>query len=350
MPDAQMFALSKCGFDFVRLTLAPDVFVRAEGEGAGALYGLLRSHIARFVAHGLSVVVAFMPGDRIRGFTNADFVNDQRLFSDLCATVARCTAALSDVAPGRVVIEPLNEPALWGFAEQRWGAMQQRLYRAVRAASPTMPVVVTGARSGGLEGLLALDPAPYRGSDVFYSFHYYEPHIFTHQHVGESFKDLTGIDWPPKRAGLSAALERAEATITADPDLRAAGRGPALAKARSLLDRYYHGPEGPRTVQQDFARVATWANAHGIDPGRIMLGEFGVTRTLGAYAGASDADTAAWLGAVRTAAENQGFGWSMWAFSGPVSMTLANEYPARTFDPGVLRALGLRPAEPGASD
>ena len=347
MPDTQIRALRQAGFDFVRLTLAPDVFVRAKGADANALYDLLRANVARFVGRDLSVIVSLMPGEAARGFANADFAdNEHGVFDALCDVVGRCASVLDGVAPGRVALEPLNEPALWGFAEGRWSAMQQRLHQAVRAVSHRMAVVLTGAESGDLKGLLKLDPRPYRGSNVLYSFHYYEPHIFTHQHASESFRYLRGVTWPPQPRDLPAVLARATAAIAADEALSSPARAETIARVRAALSTYELGGQGPQTLMNDFAKVAAWADRHGIDRSRVLLGEFGVTRTLGGYAAAPDADGLAWLGAVRAAAEARGFAWAFWALSGPVAMTLANEYPARGFDPGVLKALGLRNVQP----
>lgn len=350
MPDAQIIALRRAGFDFVRLTLAADVFLRANGASGAdtdALYALLQANIRRFTNQGLSVVVVIMPGNVVDGFRNSDIAsNVQGVFDALCEVVGRCAGVVQAAAPGRVAMEPLNEPAFYGLAELRWPAMQQRLHQAVRGAASTLPVVLTGGESGGLNGLLKLDPSSYRGSNVLFSLHYYEPHIFTHQHVGEDFRYLSGVAWPPRPQDLPGALSRANAAITADKTLSSAQRVDASAKANGLLSTYYRSGQGLRTVADDFARAAAWARGHGVDPRRILLGEFGVTRTIGAYAGASEADVVAWLSAVRTAAERNGFAWALWAYSGPVTMTLANEYPARTFDPQVLQALGLSDVQP----
>ncbi len=346
MPDAQIGALSRAGFDFVRLTLAPDVFLRASGTQADQLYALLRANVGRFTAHGLGVVVVMMPGNGVQGFTNADIATDnQGVFEALCEVLGRCALVLRDL-PGRVAIEPLNEPAFYGLRSIGWGGMQQRLHQAVRAAAPTLPVILSGAEGGGQGGLVKLDPQPYRGSNVFYTFHYYDPHIFTHQHVADSYKYLSGVSWPPRAQDLPAAIARARAALAADGSLSDAARGQKLSALTGLLTPYYRSGQGPQTVAGDFARVAAWADAHRINRRRILLGEFGVTRTIGSYTGAPEGDAAAWLSAVRTSAERSGFAWSLWAYSGPVSMTLANEYPARTWDPNVLQALGLAPVQP----
>ena len=346
MPDAQIAALRRAGFDFVRLTLAPDVFIRASGADADALYATLQAKVRRFTHHGLAVVVTLMPGRAVAEFTDADFAEDGAgVFGALCAVVGRCAATLAEVAPGKVAIEPLNEPALFGPAALRWPQMQVRLHEAVRQVAPRMPVILTGAQGGGLEGLLDLDPRPYRGSDIFYSFHYYEPHLFTHQHASPRFRYLSGVSWPPRAEAIRAEVQRAEAAVAADSAPSPMGRAQAMATARKLLSEYHNSGSGPLKLAADFARVGAWADRHGIDRRRVLLGEFGVTRTLGGYAGAPEDDAAGWLKTVRMQAEQNGFGWALWAYSGPVTMTLANDYPARTLDHNLLRALGLRPAQ-----
>jgi hypothetical protein len=121
----------------------------------------------------------------------------------------------------------------------------------------------------------------------------------------------------------------------------------AYSKAVKPLEDYFSANYGLANIQNAFRRVRLWAARHKVDPSRIIVGEFGVTRTVGPYAGA-DADSAQrWLSAVRREAERNSFAWSLWQYSCPAGMTLANEYPAKTLDSGVLRALGL--AQPASA-
>ena len=85
-------------------------------------------------------------------------------------------------------------------------------------------------------------------------------------------------------------------------------------------------------MARDFAQASAWAKANGVAAQQVLLGEFGVSRTTGPYVGAAEADRLLWLATVRTAAERAGFGWCLWSYSGPVGMTLANGFPARSLD------------------
>ncbi len=70
------------------------------------------------------------------------------------------------------------------------------------------------------------------------------------------------------------------------------------------------------------------------------MGEFGAVLQPTATAEVR-ASRVAWLRAVRSAAEANGFPWAYWAYKGYGGMTLLTEAPAAAMDVDVLKALGL---------
>ncbi len=351
MPEDQVRALAKAGFDFVRLTIAPDIFLRTAGPRNEELYVALRRNIALFNAHGLRVIADLHPGKRVAGFMDTDITgNVQGVFSAYAEVVGKFAAVLASFPQNRVALELLNEPALYGMAGvSRWQAMLEHLHTVARGAAPRLPLILTGAEGGGMKGLLDLDPAPFRNSDVLYSFHYYEPHPFTHQRSSGARKYTSGVSWPPRPGDFESVLARAKAALAADAAISPDDKVRLSIAMETELRTYFQSSAGPQMTVSDFAHVAAWADVHRIPRSRIFLGEFGVSRTIGSVVGASDADTTRWLRTVRSTAERYGFPWALWAYSGPVTMTLANEYPARTFDPGVLNALGLAQVQPNGA-
>jgi len=87
------------------------------------------------------------------------------------------------------------EPALWGYdlanepvegglpvGTLHWQALVEKTAAAIRALDPVHTIVVEGAPSGGVPALPGLYPLQGAGS-VVYSFHIYDPILFTHQGV-----------------------------------------------------------------------------------------------------------------------------------------------------------------------
>ena len=137
-------------------------------------------------------------------------------------------------------------------------------------------------------------------------------------------------------------LDRIARNVAEDSSLNVLQRGVALRGAKAAAAAYMDSGFDRRAVWRDFRTVADWASRHGVDPARILFGEFGVTRTYGPYRASDDAAREAWLTDVRVEAEANGFAWAIWAVTGYGGMALVETDDAVSFDPVQLRALGLR--------
>ena len=80
--------------------------------------------------------------------------------------------------PDRLVFEFLNEPHT-RMTNRRVEAMNHRLLSVIRPEHADRYVILSGGRWGGLEGML--ESRPPDDARVIMSFHYYNPHKFTHQ-------------------------------------------------------------------------------------------------------------------------------------------------------------------------
>ncbi len=202
--------------------------------------------------------------------------------------------------------------------------------------------MLTGIR-GDAEGLLSLDPAPY-GNDphTLFTFHFYYPTLFVFQSHG-SLPDLrtaADIAYPSRLTSPTDSLNALGRRLALwhvspkerDADYRIAALN--LAQYRTLnFDR--------STIGDIFGRIAIWAGFHGIAADRIVLGEFNVVRRYGSYEGARDADRFRWLRDVHDAAEDSGFGWCIWAYSGEGGMAIVKTDSSDEIEPLTLEALRL---------
>jgi endoglucanase len=94
-----------------------------------------------------------------------------------------------------IYYEILNEPH--GIADAVWNSIQQNVIDAIRAVDTQHTIIVGPA---GWNSYNNLDEMPeYEDDNLIYTFHYYDPFLFTHQ--GASWTDpsmgsLSGVPWP----------------------------------------------------------------------------------------------------------------------------------------------------------
>ena len=89
--------------------------------------------------------------------------------------------------------EILNEPH--GIADARWAQIQQEAITAIRAVDLVHTIVVTGADWGSYNNLKNLPV--YRDTNLIYTFHFYDPFMFTHQ--GADWTNPSMVPWPACR-------------------------------------------------------------------------------------------------------------------------------------------------------
>lgn len=351
-PDAILRNLVRAGFDFIRLTIDPGPFLQFEGEKRDALDGMLLTQVRRLLDAGFGVIVDFHPVSQVPAYAPELITAalGSPLFTAYADMLARIAGRLSALETPRVALELMNEPQYgWDAGSTaRWQAMLAELHARARQAAPKLPIVLSGARGGDKDGLLALDTAPFRGSDVWWTFHYYAPHVFTHQGVKADQGDarfwryISSLPYPAAGADRAATLDHIARQIAAEPGLSAAQRGAALRGAKAAATAYLDSGFDRAAIWRDFRTVSDWAARSGVDRSRILLGEFGVTRTYGPYRAADDGARERWLTDVRVEAEANGFAWALWAVTGYGGMALVETDDATTFDAVQLRALGLR--------
>lgn len=337
----EMANLRGLGLDFARLTVGPDIFMTSHDRRSRDLAAILIDRVSRFREASLNVIVDLHPTSRNPAYTGERLWEGAgaSVFHRYIEVVAEISRTLRRFEEG-VALELMNEPQAYGFgASPRWRAMTQRMINASRREAPRLPLVVSGAYASAYEGLLEL--APFADDRLIYTFHHYGPLSFTHQSVIDSVRYVSGLPWPAGRGDRNAALAQAINRIDADRGLSDAQRRGAAAVTREALNAYFERNVDEQAINAEFDAVGQWADRNGIARGAVLLGEFGVVRTHRQYRGAAEDDRARWLHTIRTAAERNGFGWSVWVYRGDGGMALANEDDVLNLDAASLRALGL---------
>jgi endoglucanase len=310
---AQDMALIKAmGFDHVRFTMNCDpMFRRGQADRIPAEYlAMVDTAVKMILDQNLSIIIDIHPESEFKQKLASDdgFVEQ---FADYWRALAKHYSSLD---PDKVFFEILNEPE---FKDRyRWMGVQTRLARAIREGAPNHTIIAAGANWSSSNELLFLEPL--RDTNVIYNFHFYDPHIFTHQGATwtTNFQHyLTNLPYPSTPENVHSA----ESEVP-DPINR-------QAVARYGLDQW-----NAARIDAEIVQAATWGKHWNVP---LTCNEFGVYRAT-----ANSADRAAWLHDVRITLEKYNIGWTMWDYAGGFSVVTRNN-GVSTPDPVTLKALGL---------
>jgi endoglucanase len=310
---AQDIALIKSmGFDHVRFTLNPaPMFRPGQADRIPPDYlAMVDAAVKMILDNGLNIIIDIHPDSDFKARLAADDTMVEE-FEDYWRALARHYSTLD---PNRVFFEVMNEPE---FKDRyRWQGVQARLARATREGAPENTIIVTGANWSSVTELLFLEPL--RDPNLIYNFHFYDPHIFTHQAAtwSTNFQHyLSHVPYP-------STPENVRSVISQDPD-------PANQQTimNYGLDRW-----NSERIEAEIAMAAAWGKKWNVP---LTCNEFGVYR-----AAASPDDRAQWIHDVRTALEKYGIGWAMWDYAGGFSVVNQNN-GTRSPDEQTLKALGL---------
>jgi hypothetical protein len=355
-PKGDEFArIRAMGFDFVRLSVDPGPLLAYTGDMRQEALAVLEGDVRRVTATGLKVVFNLQAVTQVPAY-GPDVVNspaDSAAIAGYEAMVADVAQMLARVGGDKVAIEPFNEPAHYpcdGTGYGGWQPIAAATVAKIRAVSRDLTIVMTGACGGDVTGLADLNPA-FDDPDIYYSFHMYDPHSFTHQRLQNPTLFASGLPWPSSSGTPQQVIENLHARMTA------AGMSPAAQAmnmaqlAKPSADYFAHG-WGPADVRARIGEAVAWAKANGIPVTRLFMGEFGaILMSADGRQGAPDADRLRYDEVVRETAESYGIPWSLWEYSNPYGMTLILPEGPAVPDPELLRALGLRePPDGRAAD
>jgi aryl-phospho-beta-D-glucosidase BglC (GH1 family) len=310
--SADIALIKSVGFDHVRLSVNPQPIMDAarHHDGGAEYFGYLDAAVKMILDAGLAVEIDMHPESdfKARLAKEDDFVER---FADFWSTVARRYASWD---PDRVFFEILNEPEMRDA--YRWYGVEAKLAAAIRHAAPANTIIAAGARWDDDDDLVFLEPLP--DTNVIYVFHFYEPHIFTHQGAtwgAYYWHWLKGLHYP-------SSPENAAQVATLVPE----------ARDRMQLIRYGQDHWDASRVEAEIHQAADWAKQRGVP---LICNEFGVFRDF-----SDPQDRAAWIKDVRTSLERHNIGWAMWDYSGNFGVVTKQDGKA-TLDETTVRALGL---------
>jgi endoglucanase len=300
------------GFDSVRLSVDPrPIFHEKESDQITSdCLTQLDAALKMLLDQGLAVDIDVYadPDFKERLATDDEFVEE---FADFWRALARHWSALD---PDRVFFEILNEPG--GKDRYRWYGVEARLATAIREGAPRQTIIATGAHWSDDDDLVFLEPL--RDPNVVYAFHFYEPHVFTHQGATWStnyWHSLKGVPYPSSSDNVQAVMEQVPNPVH-----------------RLALERYGMDHWNATRIDGEISQVTAWASHWNVP---VICNEFGVYRK-----NADPGDRAAWISDVHTSLEKHGIGWAMWDYDG--GFDVVNKQDGKSVpDAATIRALGL---------
>ncbi|MEZ5045123.1 MAG: cellulase family glycosylhydrolase [Saprospiraceae bacterium] len=185
--------------------------------------------------------------------------------------------------------EVLNEPH--GISDAAWNTIQQQIVTAIRTVDDKHTIIVGPAGWNSFHNLAAM-PA-YQDNNLIYTFHFYDPFLFTHQ--GASWSDpsmqpLANVPFPYQANAM--------------PNFPATLNGTWI---QSAFNNYAN--EGTLSHVKELIDVAVaFRDARNVP---VFCGEFGVY-----IPNSPAADRTYWYKAVRTYLEEKNIPWTIWDYHG----------------------------------
>jgi endoglucanase len=226
------------------------------------------------------------------------------------------TAAHLKDRSGYIMYEILNEPH--GITTQQWGTIQGNVINTIRQLDSKHTIIVGGSGYNSYTELANLPVYTY--DNLLYTFHFYDPFMFTHQGASwtsPSMVSLSGVPFPYDAATMPACPAALRGTWVENSLAAYPSEGTA-DHVRQLIDIAINFRDN-RNVN-------------------IFCGEFGV------YIPNSDSsDRAYWYEIVRQYLEQNNIPWTIWDYKGSFGLFNkgSNELFNHDLNLQVVQALNL---------
>jgi aryl-phospho-beta-D-glucosidase BglC (GH1 family) len=292
--DGDIALMAKLGFDHVRLSIdATPLEKGPQGkDGLNAEFMARLDHaVDAMLAQGLAVQIDLHPEEpyKLRLRSGDEGVGRMTMLW------RKLAAHYATRDPEKVFFEIMNEPEV--SDPYRWAGIQAEVAAAIREVAPRNTLIATGPNYSGISDLLTQHPLP--DGNVIYTFHFYNPHEFTHQGAG------WGAPWWSYTHGSRFALES------------------------YWLDHW----DGHR-IRLTIDEAAEWGKSNNVP---LICNEFGTYREH------TDAGSRMnWIRDVRTALQADGIGWTMWDYRGGFGVVFKEDGQPAKVDEKVVEALGLK--------
>ena len=238
---AQLDQLQRIGYTQVRIPLAVDYLLENDPSFLQELRKVLRYTESRQ----LTVILAYFDHQ----------LSEEQLDLRVQKLKANWLTLLESLkgSPSHIYLELANEPQL---SPDTWYGVVPDLVGSIRQLNPDVPIILGATNFNSLFELSRMQP--WALGRVVYTFHYYEPYLFTHQGTAWTGpqNSTLGIPYPYDETSMPALSPQAKGT------------------AGEINYRDY-ALTGNRTAMEDkIGQIARWAATHGVE---LWCTEYGVT-------------------------------------------------------------------------
>lgn len=313
----ELKALAAGGATHVRLPIEPADYWNGGADGSFLKdgYEAIRGAVEKVLEAGLCVIVNCHPQKPEWMAVSEDgHAKMLEAFWTRFAEFGPSKPAVLD--PERVFLEILNEPHDFRDAKV-WAGAQVHLITLLRERFSKHTILATGDEWGSIDGLLRMEPVA--DDNVIYSFHFYDPHNFTHQGATwgyEPWRHMKDVPWPMTKESVEPIASTIE-----DKAAREALRWSAKEAWNAVR------------VQARIKQAADWGEKHNVP---IYCGEFGVYAKF-----APRAARLAWLRDVTAALDEFKIGRAMWDYMGGFAIA-EGEAGKRVLDGEIAEAIGMK--------
>jgi endoglucanase len=208
---------------------------------------------------------------------------------DVLVKVWKQMAAHYKSRSGYLYFEVLNEPH--GISDAVWAGIQQSVIDAIRTEDTSHYIIVGGANWNNYNSLSQLPV--YTDTKLIYTFHFYDPFLFTHQGASwtnPSMVPLGGVPFPYRASDMPVIPATLKGTWI-ESSLNNYSNDGTVAKVKSLIDI-----------------AVNFKNTRNVP---VFCGEFGVY-----IPNSGDADRVYWYEVVRRYLEEKQIPWTIWDYQG----------------------------------
>ena len=322
-----------------------------ENSDVGRTWRFWERSMAAAQRYGLTTVLDMHFGDSDKVMMEGlatDTVTQNRLQA-LWMYLAEHFIKINNMKPNQIAFELLNEPRFNVNTVGAYNQLMSRWVAAIRSRiGPDYTLLVHSPYMAAIEGLGSpsaplLNPAIIAPNDpnMVYVVHYYGPMFITHQGQQvvpwaqdmKSISRLLNLPYPSARAVgrpvCANLLTYPEDVPSADDTCIYLFPGVVTtALGQAQIQAYIDQNWGAERINAEIKVAKDWADALGV---KIMLNEFGVNgaKQINAdmitgkprAAGTDAVSRDLWLHDVRTAAENNGMGWTVWEYGDSFAIT-----------------------------
>jgi aryl-phospho-beta-D-glucosidase BglC (GH1 family) len=318
-PDADFQLIRRLGFTNVRVPIdMANVYDKTQPDFLNKTNLPYLDHgIRKILSYDLAIIIDLHSISQKEGGSDysGPLGRDETFTETFCRFWASFASHLSQFDPDWVILEPMNEPVLSG-KEEDWPPVQKKVIAAIRKGAPKHSILATGAQWSNLDTLLELEPL--KDKNIIYNFHFYEPHIFTHQGASWSsdwVKPLRDIPYPSSPEAVKDLIGKYRDERTANN-----------------IKHYGQQRWNAQKIENRMNLASEWAKKHGV---KIICNEWGTYKQY-----CPPNYRAAWLRDVRESCEKFGIGWCMWTFDGSFGVVIRQNQKV-IVDKDVANALGL---------